>query len=185
MVAVKGKTGNPGQKNPKKKAGGSFVVLGNEPKGRQIGFRPPESLEHRIDEVLAASGLKQAELLELAVSSYLEKSPEQMRRELEQLLQQRFAAIDPSKPLPKNVRRDAIAPQEKSPAAAGQQLEQGQLSSDDSGTEEPAAATSDETPARGSSNAGRKEEKASNTKASSKGKRSPGARAKTRKATRS
>ena len=181
MAGAKGRTGNPGQKNPKKKGGGSFAVLGSERKGRQMGFRPPESLEQQIDDALAVSGLKQAELLELAVSAYLEKSPEQMRQELEKLLQNRFASIDPSKPLPKNVRREAIATEE-SPTQAGQQLEQGQLSDTGSGTEEPTAATSDEAPTSGSSNAGGQEEQAGDTKTTSKGKRSPGARARTRKA---
>lgn len=178
MVAVKGKTGNPGVKNPKKRASGSFVVLGSERKGRQMGFRPTLSLERRIDEVLAESGLKQAELLELAAIAYLERSPEQMRQELEQLLQERSASIDPSKPFPKNARRSAT--QEKSPTEAEQELEQGQLDGGSS-TEEPTATASDETPTSGGSNARGQKQQAGDTKPSGKGKRSPRTGTKARK----
>ncbi len=184
MSGVKGKTGNPGVRNPKKRGGGSFKILGVEPKGRQMGFRPVESLEQQIDEALAASGLKQSELLELAVIAYLEKSPEEMQRELKQLLEQRQVGLDPSKPLPKNVRRDAIATQKESPTAAGQQLEQGQPSSNTSAPEEPAAAPGDETPASGRLNAEGQEQQALDTQTSSKSKTRPGTRTKTRKAAR-
>ncbi len=184
MSGVKGKTGNPGVRNPKKRGGGSFKILGVEPKGRQMGFRPVESLEQQIDEALAASGLKQSELLELAVIAYLEKSPEEMQRELKQLLEQRQVGLDPSKPLPKNVRRDAIATQKESPTAAGQQLEQGQPSSNTSAPEKPAAATGDETPASGRLNAEGQEQQALDTQTSSKSKTRPGTRTKTRKAAR-
>jgi hypothetical protein len=144
VVGVKGKTGNPGVKNPKKKASTSFSALGTERKGRQMGFRPPESLEKGIDEALQATGLKTAEFLELAARAYLEKSTEQMQQDLEQLLKKRQYIHDPSRPLPKNVRRDAIAYLEKSSAEAGQQLEQGHLSEDNSRTEEPPTTESDE-----------------------------------------
>lgn len=144
VVAVKGKTGNPGVRNPKKKSSTSFAVLGDEPKGRMMGFRPLQSLEEKIDKAVAASGLKHSDWLMQAAIAYLEKSP----------------------------------------AEAGQQLEQGQLSSDDSSrTEEPAAATSNEAPASRSSNTSRKEDQASNAETSSKSKRSPRTGAKTRKAT--
>lgn len=181
MAGIKGKTGNPGQKNPKKRGGGSFKPVRSEPKGSNLCVRPPVSLEARIREALEKSGLKTAEFLELAAIAYLERSPEQMQQELAQLLKAEQFNIDPSKPLPKNVRREAIAP-EKSPVEAVQQLEQGQLSSDDSGTEKPAITTSDEAPTSGSSNAGGQEEQTSNAKTSSKGKTGPTARAKTRKA---
>ena len=182
MAGIKGKTGNPGQKNPKKRGGGSFKPVRSEPKGSNLCVRPPVSLEARIREALEKSGLKTAEFLELAALAYLERSPEQMQQELKQLLETEQFSIDPSKPLPKHVRKDAIAFSEKSPTEAGQQLEQGHLSSDDSGTEEPTAATSDEAPTSGSSNAGGKEDQTGDTKTSSKGKTSPTARAKTRKA---
>lgn len=186
VAGVKGKTGNPGIKNPKKKGSASFQALSAEPRGRQMGFRPVESLGQKIEDTLAASGLKTAELLELAVIAYLEeRKPEEMMKELEQLFQQRGIEIDPSRPLPKNVRRfpPAIAG-DKSPAAAGQQLEQGQLSSGDSSrTEEPATTTSNQAPASRSRNTSRKKDQASNAKTSSISKRSPRTGARTRKAT--
>lgn len=146
MVAARGKTGNPGVSNPKKKNSTSFAVEGDEPKAKAMSFRPKRSLYERIEKALHKSGLERSELLELAVTAYL--------------------------PL-----------LEKSPAEAGQQLEQGQLSSDDSRTEEPAAATRDEAPTDRSNNTGRKEDQASDTKTSSKSKASPRPRTKTRKAT--
>jgi hypothetical protein len=122
-----------------------------------------------------------AEFLELAANAYLERSPEQMQRELEQLLEAEQFSIDPSKPLPKNVRKAAIS-LEKSPAEAGGNSQQGQLDSS-SLAEEPAATASDEAPASRRLNAGGQEQQAGNTKTSGKSKRSPGARAKTRKTT--
>ncbi len=181
MAGVEGKTGNPGQRNPKKRGAGSFRVLRSEPKGSNLCFRPPQSLERRIKEVLQKSGLKMAEFLELAATAYLERSPEQMQQELEQLLEAEQFSIDPSKPLPKNVRKAAIS-LEKSPAEAGGNSQQGQLHSS-SLAEEPAATTSDEAPASGRLNAGGQEQQAGSTKTSGKSKRSPGARAKTRKTT--
>jgi len=144
MPAVKGKTGNPGVKNPKKRSSTTFAVKGAEPKGRMMGFRPTQSLEGKIDEAVATSGMKLADWLVQAALAYLEKSPE----------------------------------------SAGQQLEQGQLSSNTSAPEEPAAATGDETPASGRLNAEGQEQQALDTQTSSKSKTRPGARAKTRKATR-
>lgn len=179
---VKGKVGNPGIKNPKKRGGGAFRVLGVERKGRQMGFRPVASLEQHIDEALQASGLKQSEFLELAAIAYLEKSPEEMWQELEQLLQERQFSADPTKPIPKNVRREIAGAQKESPKGAGAGLEQGQLSSDNSRTEEPAAAASDEAPTSGSNNTGGEEDQAGDTQTSRKSQRSPRAGAKTRKA---
>lgn len=79
MAAVKGKTGNPGQKNPKKKSATSFTLEpGKEPKGRMMGFRPPVSLEGKIDEAVEASGLKLAEWLEKAAIAYLKQNPPEL-----------------------------------------------------------------------------------------------------------
>jgi hypothetical protein len=139
--------------------------------------RPPQSLERRIKDALSKSGLKAAEFLELAAIAYLERSPEQMKQELAQLLEAEQFNLDPSKPIPRNVRRSL----EESPTEAGQELEQGQLSSGDSGTQEPAATTSDETPTSGSSNAWGQEQQASDTKTSSVRKASPRTGTKTRK----
>ena len=84
MAGIKGKTGNPGTPNPKKKNSTSFAVAGVEPKGRMMGFRPRQSLEQQIDEAVAASGLKLADWLEKAALAYLEKSPQAAGKELEQ-----------------------------------------------------------------------------------------------------
>ncbi|MDV2997655.1 MAG: hypothetical protein N4J56_007360 [Chroococcidiopsis sp. SAG 2025] len=168
MAGAEGKTGNPGQKNPKKRAGGSFKPIRSEPKGANMCVRPPQSLESRIKGVLSESGLKVAEFLELAAIAYLERSPEQMRQELAQLLEAEQFNVDPSKPIPRNARRNF-----ESPTEAGQELEQRQLSSDDSGTEEPTATTSDEAPASGSGNTRGQKQQAGDTKTSGKGKRSP------------
>lgn len=140
MAGAEGKTGNPGQKNPKKRAGGSFKPIRSEPKGANMCVRPPQSLESRIKGALSESGLKVAEFLELAAIAYLERSPEQMRQELAQLLEAEQFNVDPSKPIPRNVRRSL-----EDPTEAGQELEQGQLKGG-SRTEEPAATASDETP---------------------------------------
>jgi len=75
VAGVKGKTGSPGKPNPKKKNATSFVVApGEEPKGRMMGFRPPRSLESRIDRAVAASGLKLSEWLQEAAIAYLESN---------------------------------------------------------------------------------------------------------------
>ncbi len=84
MAGIKGKTGNPGTPNPKKKNSTSFAVAGVEPKGRMMGFRPRQSLEQQIDDAVAASGLKLADWLEKAALAYLEKSPQAGGKELEQ-----------------------------------------------------------------------------------------------------
>lgn len=84
MAGIKGKTGNPGTPNPKKKNSTSFAVAGVEPKGRMMGFRPRQSLEQQIDDAVAASGLKLADWLEKAAIAYLEKSPQAGGKELEQ-----------------------------------------------------------------------------------------------------
>lgn len=176
MAGAEGKTGNPGQKNPKKRAGGSFKPIRSEPKGANICVRPPQSLEGRIKEALSKSGLKAAEFLELATIAYLERSPEQMKQELAQLLEAEQFNLDPSKPIPRNVRRSL----EESPTEAGQELEQGQLESG-SGTEEPTATTSDETPTSGSRDTRGQKQQAGDTKTSGKSKRSPRTGTKTRK----
>lgn len=168
MAGAEGKTGNPGQKNPKKRAGGSFKPVRSEPKGSNICVRPPQSLERRIKDALSKSGLKAAEFLELAAIAYLERSPEQMKRELAQLLEAEQFNIDPSKPIPRNVRRSL-----EDPTEAGQELEQRQLSGDNRGTEEPTATASDEAPTSRSGNTRGKEQQAGDTKPSSKSKRSP------------
>lgn len=85
MAGIKGKTGNPGTPNPKKKNSASFAVApGVEPKGRMMGFRPRQSLEQQIDDAVRASGLKLADWLEKAALAYLEKSPQAGGKELEQ-----------------------------------------------------------------------------------------------------
>lgn len=109
----KGNSRNLGQNSRRKRNDGMFSVLGNEPKGANLSFRPPQSLETRIRVALKESGLKVAEFLELAAIAYLEKSPDQMRHELEQLLEQKGFNADPSKPLPKNVRRLALTPESR------------------------------------------------------------------------
>lgn len=136
--------------------------------------RPPQSLEGRIKEALSKSGLKTAEFLELAAIAYLERSPEQMRQELAQLLESEQFNIDPSKPIPRNARRDF-----ESPTEAGE-LEQGQLGGG-SGTEEPTTTASDETPASGSRDTRGKKQQTGDTKTSSKGKTSPRTTTKARK----
>lgn len=89
MAAVKGRTGNPGVSNPLKKNSTSFAVSGEEPKGRTIAFRPPQSLEKKIDEFLEKSGLRQAEFLEQAAIAYLEE-----RRQLPPISKQRQLSSD-------------------------------------------------------------------------------------------
>jgi hypothetical protein len=84
MAGVKGKTGNPGAKNPNKRSSTSFAVEGVEPKGRAMSFRPVQSLEQRIDAFLEKSGLKTAEFLEQAAIAYLEKSLATAGQQLEQ-----------------------------------------------------------------------------------------------------
>jgi len=84
MAGVKGKTGNPGAKNPNKRSSTSFAVEGVEPKGRAMSFRPVQSLEQRIKAFLEKSGLKTAEFLEQAAIAYLEKSPATAGQQLEQ-----------------------------------------------------------------------------------------------------
>jgi len=80
------------------------------------------------------------------------------------------------------LKHEGFLTERNSVEASSQQLEQGQLSNRGSGTEEPAAATGDETPASRSRNAGGEKHQAGDAQPSSKSKRSPGARAKTRKA---
>lgn len=84
VVAVKGKTGNPGVSNPKKKSSTSFAVQGEEPKGRMMGFRPLQSLEEKIDKAVATSGLKLSDWLMQAAIAYLEKNPDVAGQQLEQ-----------------------------------------------------------------------------------------------------
>ena len=81
MAAVKGKTGNPGKPNPKKKSSTSFAVIGAEPKGRMMGFRPKQSLERQIDEAVEASGMTHSDWLIQAVIAYLQKNPLEPVRE--------------------------------------------------------------------------------------------------------
>jgi len=137
--------------------------------------RPPQSLEGRIKQALKESGLKTAEFLELAAIAYLERSPEQMRQELAQLLEAEQFNIDPSKPIPRNARRDF-----ENPTEAGQELEQGQLNGGSS-TEEPTATASDETPTSGSRDTRGQEDQTSNTKTSRVRKTSPRTGTKARK----
>jgi hypothetical protein len=76
MTAVKGRTGNPGQKNPKKKSSTSFAVEpGKEPRSdKPMCFRPTISLEARINGAIAASGMNKTEWLETAIIAYLEQN---------------------------------------------------------------------------------------------------------------
>jgi hypothetical protein len=87
MAGAKGRTGNPGTKNPDKKNSTSYAAEpGVEPKkGRVLSFRPVPSLEKRVDKVLSDTGLAVVELLELATLTYIEKSPKEILQDLEQL----------------------------------------------------------------------------------------------------
>jgi hypothetical protein len=87
MAGVKGRTGNPGTKNPDKKNSTSYAAEpGAEPKkGRVLSFRPVPSLEKRVDQVLSDTGLAVVELLELATLTYIEKSPKEILQDLERL----------------------------------------------------------------------------------------------------
>jgi len=79
MAGVEGRTGNPGQRNPKKKNTNSFSVKpGKEPRSdKPMAFRPTVSLEAEIHAAIAASGLKKTEWLEAAAIAYLKQnSPE-------------------------------------------------------------------------------------------------------------
>jgi len=77
MVGIKGRTGNPGQSNPKKRSNGSFSVApGKEPRSEKpIAFRPNISLEAKINAAVAASGMSKTEWLETAIMAYLEQNP--------------------------------------------------------------------------------------------------------------
>jgi hypothetical protein len=76
MVARKGRTGNPGQKNPLKKNATSFAVEeGKEPRSdKPMCFRPTVSLEGEINAAIASSGLAKAQWLEAAVIAYLRQN---------------------------------------------------------------------------------------------------------------
>ena len=75
MAGVLGRTGNPRIRNPKKKNETSFTIEpGKEPKGRMMGFRPPVSLEKRIDTAVVASGQTLSDWLLSAAIAYLEES---------------------------------------------------------------------------------------------------------------
>ncbi len=79
MAGIKGRTGNPGVSNPKKKNATSFTVeSGKEPRSdKPMAFRPKVSLEAEINAAITASGLKKTEWLEAAVIAYLKQnSPE-------------------------------------------------------------------------------------------------------------
>jgi hypothetical protein len=73
MTAVKGRTGNPGQKNPKKKNTTSFTVEpGKEARTvKPMSFRPTISLEEKINAAIASSGMNKTEWLEAAAIAYL------------------------------------------------------------------------------------------------------------------
>jgi len=77
MAAVEGRTGNPGQKNPKKKNVTSFTLEpGKEPRSdKTMAFRPTVSLEAEINAAIAASGMKKTEWLEAAAIAYLKQNP--------------------------------------------------------------------------------------------------------------
>jgi hypothetical protein len=74
MAGVKGKTGNPGIKNPKKRNETSFAISPQkEPKSNKImGFKPSITLEERIKIVIATYSLSQTDFLEQAAIAYLE-----------------------------------------------------------------------------------------------------------------
>ncbi|MBW4599741.1 MAG: hypothetical protein KME29_09015 [Calothrix sp. FI2-JRJ7] len=76
MVARKGRTGNPGQKNPLKKNATTFKVEeGKEPRSEQpMCFRPTVSLLAEINAAIAESGLAKAQWLEAAVIAYLRQN---------------------------------------------------------------------------------------------------------------
>ena len=76
MSGIKGKTGNPGQNNPKKRNDTSFVVEpGQEPRSlKTMSFRPTISLEAKINQAIAVSGMKKTEWLEAAAIAYLQQN---------------------------------------------------------------------------------------------------------------
>lgn len=84
MPGVKGRTGAPGVPNPKKRNSTTFGILGDEPRGKMMGFRPFLSLEARIYEAVEASGGSVAAWLMAAASAYLENGCQAIGNKLEQ-----------------------------------------------------------------------------------------------------
>jgi hypothetical protein len=80
MAAVEGRTGNPGQRNPKKKNTTSFTVkLGKEPRSdKPMAFRPTLSLEAEIETAVEASGMTKTQWLEQAAIAYLKQNPPEL-----------------------------------------------------------------------------------------------------------
>ena len=74
MAGIKGKTGNPGVKNPLKRSSTSFVISpSQEAKSSKImGFKPSISLEAKIKSAFATHSLSQTDFLERAARAYLE-----------------------------------------------------------------------------------------------------------------
>jgi len=83
MAGIKGKTGNPGQSNPKKRSSTSFTVEpGKEPRSEKVmGFKPTISLEAEINAAIIASGMKKSEWLEAAAIAYLQQNSSELEEE--------------------------------------------------------------------------------------------------------
>ncbi|MHC5762612.1 hypothetical protein [Nostoc sp.] len=80
MAAVEGRTGNPGQRNPKKKNTTSFTVKpGKEPRSdKPMAFRPTLSLEADIKAAVEQLGMTQTQWLEQAAIAYLKQNPPEL-----------------------------------------------------------------------------------------------------------
>ncbi len=74
MAGIKGKTGNPGVKNPLKRSSTSFALSeSQEAKSSKImGFKPTITLEAKIKTAIATHCLSQTDFLERATLAYLE-----------------------------------------------------------------------------------------------------------------
>ena len=76
MAGVKGRTGNPGIKNSKKKNSTSFKVeSGKEARSQKtLSFRPTLSLEVEVEAAVKAAGITKTQWLEKAVIAYLRQN---------------------------------------------------------------------------------------------------------------
>lgn len=77
MAGVKGRTGEPGVSNPKKKNDTSFKVQpGKEPRSQKpVSFRPRLTLEAEIEAAVKAAGITKSQWLEQAAIAYLKQNP--------------------------------------------------------------------------------------------------------------
>ncbi|NJN13190.1 MAG: hypothetical protein HC815_36830 [Richelia sp. RM1_1_1] len=75
MSGVKGRTGNPGANNPKKKNDTSFKVEGKEARSQKpICFRPTLTVEAQIEADVETLGITKTKWLEQAAIAYLEQN---------------------------------------------------------------------------------------------------------------